>query len=307
MRDLVLAIAAAAAACKSDPTPAAVPSTPPGDASVRSMDLSPPRDATAPLDVVAADAAVAPSPSPPGCPPSAYRNDGWTIAGVIPFVFPGCPPPELDLDVAYCADCARPCGYQRVTTIEGRALPPRWASARYDEAGRLVSLSTDLPQRFEYDQDGRLRAWFHGVARYAVERNAAGQITRVTKRQPPPDHTAVWEFRYDPVGRVVATVDEFGAVLDLVYDAAGRQVADDDAGDRAVFRYDAAGRLIARGTSWRDTLRYNAAGRLTRIVSGTTRKRLVLTYAGDRLATTVQTGENGDAVTTTTYDYDCSR
>jgi len=304
----VLAIAAAAAACKGDPTPATATSAPPGDASVRSAVPAPPTDAPprlADAAAGAADAAVA--PAPPGCPPSAYRNDGWTIAGVIPFVFPGCPPPELDLDVAYCADCARPCGYQRVTAIEGRALPPRWAHARYDEAGRLVSLSTDLPQRFEYDEDGRLRAWFHGVARYAVERNAAGQIARVTKRQPPPDHTAVWEFRYDPAGRVVATVDEFGAVLDLVYDAAGRQIADDDAGDRTVFRYDAAGRLIARGTSWRDTLRYDAAGRLTRIASGTTRKRLVLTYAGDRLATTVETGENGDAVTTTTYDYDCSR
>lgn len=273
---------------------------------------------TTATNAVAADAAVAPdapavpdagaaAPALASCPPSAYRNDGRSIMSVIPFVFPGCPSPELDLEEVYCAGCVRPCGWQRVTAIDGRALPARAVRAYYDDAGRLAQLSTDpLRERFDYDARGALRAWHQGDSTYTITRDDAGRITRVRRRLPPPDRDAIWTFVYDAAGRVTETIDPYGSHLGFGYDAAGRQITEDDAGDRATFRYDAAGRLVFRDTSWQDTLTYDASGRLATITSGTTARKSVFTYAADRLVTLVETGENSRAVSTTTYDYDCA-
>ena len=113
-------------------------------------------------------------------------------------------------------------------------------------------------------------------------------------------------FATMPDGRVIESIDPYGSHLGFGYDAAGRQVTEDDAGDRATFRYDAAGRLVFRDTTWQDTLTYDAAGRLATITSGTTARKSVFNYVADRLVTVVETGEQGRAVTTTTYDYDCA-
>ena len=129
-----LAIAAVAiAACRSESKPApALTRT----AQPPAIDI----DAAAAFDAPATVDAGAVAPTLASCPPSAYRNDGRSIMSIIPFVFPGCPSPELDLEEVYCAGCARPCGWQRVTAIDGHALPGSAVRAYYDDAGRLAQL-----------------------------------------------------------------------------------------------------------------------------------------------------------------------
>lgn len=296
-----LAIAAVAiAACRSEskPAPALTRTAAPAAVAI---------DAAAAPDASAMPDAGATSPSLTSCPPSAYRNDGRSIMSIIPFVFPGCPSPELDLEEVYCAGCARPCGWQRVTAIDGHALPGSAVRAYYDDAGRLAQLSTDpLRQHFDYDARGALQAWHQGDSIYTITRDDDGRITQVRRRLPPPDRDEIWTFVYDDAGRVIESIDPYGSHLGFVYDAAGRQITEDDAGDRATFRYDAAGRLVFRDTTWQDTLTYDAAGRLATITSGTTARKSVFNYVADRLVTVVETGEQGRAVTTTTYDYDCA-
>ena len=293
-------VAVAIAACRSESKPAPALTRTAAAAAI-ALDAAAAPDAPAMPDAGATTTSLA------SCPPSAYRNDGRSIMSIIPFVFPGCPSPELDLEEVYCAGCARPCGWQRVTAIDGHALPGSAVRAYYDDAGRLAQLSTDpLRQHFDYDARGALQAWHQGDSTYTITRDDDGRITQVRRRLPPPDRDEIWTFVYDDAGRVIESIDPYGSHLGFGYDAAGRQVTEDDAGDRATFRYDASGRLVFRDTTWQDTLTYDAAGRLATITSGTTARKSVFTYAADRLVTVVETGEQGRAVTTTTYDYDCA-
>ncbi|WP_160165991.1 RHS repeat-associated core domain-containing protein [Actinoplanes sp. OR16] len=154
-----------------------------------------------------------------------------------------------------------PAGVHRTVTVDGN--------------GRITGLGDGLTgSGFEYDQLGRTVAHLRpdGTAALAghdrcgrrttitdpsggvtrIEYSPGGRIRRVLS---PGGRETV--FDYDPAGRRIAAIDGAGRRTDFTYDADGALIT---AGSTA-FRYDEAGRLIARGPSARhDSARGTGSG-----------------------------------------------
>jgi YD repeat-containing protein len=246
--------------------------------------------------------------APRGCIASAYRNGGSGILGVLPAVFPDCPPFELMTPELVCPNggCTRPCAVKVVSTSAKGDTYARKSTFTHDKSGRLVRLaeSSSSVQTWEYDDAGRVVRWKRSQdpsdePPVTVTRDGFGAITVLA------DGVDTWSFTYDPSGRVTK-LGYAGGSFELTYDDAGHVVGEKSGILEASFGYDAQGRLASRKSdSGEETLSYDARGRLEKIARPKPYRETVFAYdAKDRLITkTEDEVPAGGSKTVSTFDY----
>jgi len=140
----------------------------------------------------------------------------------------------------------------------------------YNDAGQMLTCSTDLPstESYVYDPRGWMTTAIDANGQAATyDYDALGRITRITDAL-----GGVTTNVYGPLGGPVSTTDPLGRTAEFVYDR-NQRLVETSLPDGSVIsrRYDAAGNMIAE---------QNAAGHIT-TYGYDTRNRLASTHLAD--------------------------
>ena len=184
-------------------------------------------------------------------------------------------------------------------------------SYTYDSRGRLVAVaSPEGSIAYGYDDAGRVTSMVTAAGTTSYVRDELGRISQVTD----PDG-GVYAIGRDDAGRVTSMVFPNGVTEAYTYDAAGRPmtVTVTDALDVELARFAAARDVVGRITALNDSVGaasvdrsfgYDAAGRLTQVVSDASGSSSTTDYALDGLGNRVTRTVDGAATSATLNNLD---
>ncbi len=184
-------------------------------------------------------------------------------------------------------------------------------SYAYDSRGRLVTVvAPEGTVEYAYDNAGRVVSMTTAVGTTSYTRDELGRISQVTD----PDG-GIYAIVRDAAGRVTSMVFPNGVTEAYTYDAAGRPmtVTVTDAGGTVLASFEATRDTVGRITALNDSVAgvdvdrafgYDAAGRLTQVVSDASGAPSTTDYTLDGLGNRVTTTLDGSASAATVSTLD---
>ena len=146
----------------------------------------------------------------------------------------------------------------------------------YDESGKISckTFSSGLVSRYKYDNKGQITELINSLGGHILDSakityDPYGNKTSVLRmRDGMPDYSGLFEYGYDPAGRLTS-VSKDGAVQSTYeYDAFGNRKAKVSLGARTEYKYDAMDRLLETTGAVNEIFRYDNRGNLTEKISG---------------------------------------